>query len=163
MSIFKVIEKWSMDLFTSLQSIVSQQSNQCDILFFGIKVKNRRSAWFKFWCLQTYLSNHVMVSSASLGFHVEWFYKWQGWDLRENWNPKWKLPTNPMLKRLDVPLGPWAIDSNNGAEYQLESEITFLIFKFLYIYIFLRNNLTTKYTYLITITYQVQTLISLNI
>ena len=161
MSIFKVIEKWSMDLFTSLQSIVSQQSNQCDILFFGIKVKNRRSAWFKFWCLQTYLSNHVMVSSASLGFHVEWFYKWQGWDLRENWNPKWKLPTNPMLKRLDVPLGPWAIDSIMVPNINQKAKSHFWYLSF-YIF-FLRNNLTTKYTYLITITYQVQTLISLNI
>ena len=46
--------------------------------------------------------------------------------------PIWELPTNPILKGLDVPLGPWAIDSSNGAEYQPESEITFLIFKGLF-------------------------------
>ena len=52
--------------------------------------------------------------------------------MRENWNPIWELPTDPILKGLDVPLGPWAIDSNNGAEYQPESKIIFLIFKGLF-------------------------------
>ena len=43
-----------------------------------------------------------MVSSTSLGFHVEWFYKLQGWDLREFWNSI--LAHHPVLIGLDVSL-----------------------------------------------------------
>ena len=77
----------------------------CAIIYLYFKKVN-----FKFWCWQTYLSSHFMVSSASLGFHVEWFYKLQGWDLREFWNSI--LAHHPILIGLDVPL--WCRTDSTG-------------------------------------------------